>query len=339
MRACTFERMAEGEPAVDVILPTRQAGPGVHEAIESVLAQTHRALRLTVVDDASPDGTAEAIFARFGDAGGRLGLLCLGRRVGAAAARNEAVRRTGAPLVAFIDEHSRWRPAKLERQLGRLREGPAVQLVHTDVAHLDAAGREHPGEAEPDAARRRAVAWDRLDRDALVRECFRRTDIRLATVVVRRDVFEAVGGFDARLPGGEVWELWLRLAAAGTRFAHLPEPLVLCRTHPGDASGAALASRREGHFAAIDAVLARHPELAELADPLRTRLLRGEIRAQLRAGCGPEARSALRRLRRLRGGSARLVALWLLSFAGPPLPRLVRALERAEPGAGGHGRR
>ncbi len=320
--------MAESGPAVDVILPTWQAGPWVHEAIESVLAQTHRALRITVVDDASPDGTAEAIFARWGDAGGRLGLLCLGRRVGAAAARNEAVRRTAAPLVAFIDQDDRWRPAKLERQIARLREQPEVALVHTDITHLDASGRERHGEADPDNARRRAVAWERLDREALVRECFRRIGVRLVSVLVRRDAFEAVGGFDARFFGGEEWELWVRLAAAGYRFAHLPEPLALRRIHPGNTSSVAAARRQEGHFAAIEAVVARHPELAGLADPLRASVLRSEILAQLRAGRGAEARRAARQLRRLRGASAELYALWLLSFAGPPLPTLVRALER-----------
>ena len=320
--------MAAVAPAVDVILPTREGDPPAHEAIESVLAQTHRALRLTVVDDASGDGTAEAIFSRFGDAGGRLALLCLGRRVGAAAARNEALRRTDAPLVAFLEPDDRWRPAKLERQLARLRQPPEVQLVHGDVAPLDAAGRERPGDADPGDARRRALAWDRLDRDALVRECFRGSGIRLATVVVRRDALQGVGGFDARFPGGEEWELWLRLAAAGHRFAHLPEPLALRRAREG-ASGAEAARRREGHFAAIEAALARHPELADLADPLRARVLRGELVAQLRAGCGPEARSTARRLRRLRGLSLELAALWLLSFAAPRLPGLVGAFERA----------
>ncbi len=320
--------MAETRLAVDVILPTWRAGPWVHEAIESVLAQTHRWLRITVVDDASPDGTAEAIEARWGRADGRLVILCLARRVGAAAARNEAVRRTGSPLLAFIDPDDRWRPAKLERQLARLGEAPEVQVVHTDLVHVDEAGRERRGEADPDNARRGAVPWDRLDRDDLVRTCFGRVAIRLASALVRRDAFEAVGGFDARFFGGEEWALWVRLAAAGYRMAHIAEPLVERRVQAGHTSDIDVARRREGHLAAIAAVVARHPELAPLEDPLRASVLRSEVVAQLRAGRGSEARQAARLLRGLRGTSVELAALWLLSFAGPPLPTLVRALER-----------
>jgi hypothetical protein len=74
--------------------------------------------------------------------------------------------------------------------------------------------------------------------------------------------------------------------------------------------------------------VARHPELAPLADPLRASVLRSEMIAHLRAGRGREARDAAGRLRRLPSASARLPALWLLSFSGPLLPALVPALER-----------
>jgi GT2 family glycosyltransferase len=319
--------MPERPPAVDVILPTYRAGPWVHEAIASVLAQTHRELRITVVDDASGDGTAEAIEARWGNAGGRLVILCLGRRGGAAAARNEAARRTGAEILAFIDQDDRWRPAKLERQIARLRELPRAAVVHTDIVHVDEAGRERPREADPDNARRRRVAWDRLQGEALVRACFERIRIRLVSALVRRDAFEAVGGFDARFFGGEEWEFWVRLAAAGYGVAHLAEPLVERRIHSGNTSTVAVAERREGLFAAIDAVVARRPELAPLADPLRASVVRSEVLAQLRAGRGAEARRAARLLLRHGGPSAELPALWLLSFAGPLLPGLARVLE------------
>jgi glycosyltransferase involved in cell wall biosynthesis len=319
--------MPERDRSVDVILPTWRSGPWVDEAIASVLAQTHRALRITVVDDASPDGSAEAVAKRWGDAGGRLAVLRLGERGGAAAARNEAVRRTQAPLLAFIDQDDRWRPAKLERQVARLEADPGLAAVHTDIVHIDAAGRVRPGEADADNARRAGVAWDRLGPSELLRECFGRIGIRLATALVRRPAFEAVGGFDARHLGGEEWEFWVRLAAAGHRVGHVPEPLVERRIHPGNTSSVAVAERREGHFEAIAAVVARHPELAPLADGLRASVLRTEILTQLRAGRGREARRAARLRLAIAPPGAELRLLWLLSFAGPLLRSLFPTLE------------
>lgn len=319
--------MPESDRAVEVILPTWRAGPWVHEAIASVLAQTHRALRITVVDDASPDRAVDSVAERWGEAGGRLAILRLGERGGAAAARNQAVQRTCAPLIAFVDQDDRWLPEKLERQIARLDAEPRLGVVHTDIVHIDAAGRVRHGEADADNARRGAVAWDRLDREALLRECFRRIGIRLVSALVRRDVFEALGGFDTRHFGGEEWEFWVRLAAAGQRVAHVPEPLVERRIHAGNISSVAAAERREGLLAAIAEVLQRHPELVPLADGLRASVVRSELLVQLRAGRGDAARHAARLLLGIAGPSAELPLLWLLSFAGPLLPAALRALE------------
>src|SRR5262249_13376235 len=54
-------------------------------------------------------------------------------------------------------------------------------------------------------------------------------------VVVRRDVLDAVGGFDPELRTSEDWDLWLRLAATGLP-ASVPRPLVALRIHRGMAS-------------------------------------------------------------------------------------------------------
>ena len=59
------------EPPVPGLIEQRW----VFEAIDSVLAQSYPHLRLNVVDDASPDGTLEAIRERYGDAEPRLSLL------------------------------------------------------------------------------------------------------------------------------------------------------------------------------------------------------------------------------------------------------------------------
>src|SRR5262245_31787094 len=321
--------MPEPAPAVDVVLPTHRPGPWVDEAIASVLAQTHRGWRLTVVDDASPDGSALEVARRWSGTDPRLGFVRLARCGGAAAARNEALRQGPAPWLAFIDQDDRWRPPRLERQLERASAAPDVGVVHADLAHIDPRGRERRGEADPDNRRRGAVDWDRLDAPALTRECFAWIGIRLGAALVRRAAFEAEGGFDARFFGGEEWELWVRLAAAGHRVAHVALPLVERRIHAANTSSVAVARRREGHFAAIAEVVARHPELAPLAPALRARILRSEVLAHLRAGDGRAARETAALLERESGPSAELRALRLLSRAGPLLPALVPLVERA----------
>jgi glycosyltransferase involved in cell wall biosynthesis len=322
---------AGGQTSVDVILPTYRGRSFVREAIESVLAQTHPTLHLTIVDDASPDGTLDFIREHYASQPERISLIGLETQRRAAGARMEALRRTRGEIIAFIDHDDRWQPEKLERQLARLAGRPEVQAVHTDVTHIDASGRTLPGAAEEENAARAALDWDALTGEALVRSCFLRNRIRLASALVRRDSFEAAGGFDEGLFGGEDWEFWVRFAAAGQRIAHLPQPLVERRMHAANTSATQAERRLEGQFAALDRVLARHPELAALGPARRAALLRTEVLRQLRDGRGAPARARLRELRALDPGSRERLALWLLSLAGPfsaPLLQLARRVRK-----------
>jgi glycosyltransferase involved in cell wall biosynthesis len=316
------------EPRVDVVCPTWCGKRWVVEAIDSVLAQTWRGLALTVVDDASPDGTLDAVRDRYGH-DSRVELVQIPARSGAAAARMEAVRRTDAPLLAFIDQDDRWRPEKLELQIARLRTDSEVHVVHTDIEHIDAAGARMPGAADPDNARRARIDWEGLSRDELLETCFRAVSIRLVSALVRRDAFVAAGGFDTRHFGAEEWELWVRLAAAGCRMAHVPLRLVERRMHGANTSLVEVERRREGWFASVDEVVARHGELAPLADDLRASILRTEGLMKLRSGRARRTRDPLRRLAALRPRSLEVTGLRVLARSGPLAPRLLGWAARA----------
>jgi glycosyltransferase involved in cell wall biosynthesis len=316
------------DPLVDVLLPTYCGGRFVREAIDSVLAQSHRDVHLIVVDDASPDATLDLVREHLAGRDERVTLLPLASRGGAPAARMAGLARARGALLAFVDQDDRWHPRKLERQLARLRRDPGLSVVHTDIAIIDAEGRPRPGAADAENAYRARVGYAQLSRDALLRECFRRTSVRLVSALVRREAFAAVGGFALDHFGGEDWALWVELAAAGHRFDHVAEPLVERRLHGGNVSIVEAARRREGHFAAITEMVRRHPALAALADPLRASLLRSEILLELSRGRGGSVRPQLRQLRALRPGALEPLALELLCASGPLQIPLFRALER-----------
>jgi glycosyltransferase involved in cell wall biosynthesis len=313
-------------PRVDVILPTWCGRRWVFEAVDSVLGQSYERLRLSIVDDASPDGTLDALREHYSGQDPRISFLGLEEQAGAAAARMRALAQCDAPLVGFIDQDDRWLPTKLERQIERLRREPQVQVVHTDIVHIGAAGTRLAG-AEPDNQRRAAIGYEALDRDALLRVCFAGVSIRLVTALLRRDAFDAVGGFDARHRGAEEWSLWVRLAAAGHRIAHIPEPLVERREHGGNTSLVQVEQRRVGWFRAIDEVVERHPELAREADPLRAMILRTEALVKLRSGRASEARAPLRRLAALRPGSLEVALLLMLAHSGSASGPILASVE------------
>jgi len=319
---------------VDVLLPTHRGRRWVSEAIDSVLAQTHRDVHLVVVDDASSDGTFDLLRERYGAMPERVTLLALETPRRAAGARMEASRHARGELLAFIDQDDRWLPEKLERQLACLARDPGLAAVHTNVMHIDEAGEPIPGSADIENAGRRAVPWDELQGDSLARVLFLSGRVRLVSALLRREVFEALGGFDTRLFGGEDWEFWVRFAAAGHRMGFLSDALVERREHRENTSVVHADRRLEGQFAALDRVVARHPGFRAWEAGRRAGLLRQDVSVRMRAGRAAEAREHLRAYRR-GTPAATLAALWLLTWSGPLHPWLERSAARLRRRASG----
>jgi len=238
---------AVGERAptdVCVIIPTYNYGRFIGRAISSVLAQTHPAAEIVVVDDGSTDDTAE-VLASFGSAI----TVIRQRNQGVSAARNAALAQSTAPLVALLDADDAWRPRKLEAQVARLAAEPGIGLVHCGIDEVDAEGR---------FVRRRVqgsegwVAPDvlLLKPAILTAGC---------TALIPRHVFDAVGGFDERLSTSADFDLCLRI---GVEFpiAFVPESLVFYTLHPGGMHRNVAVTEHDALLAYEKAVTA-HPQV------------------------------------------------------------------------------
>ncbi len=204
-------------PRVSVILPTHNRAPVLARSIRSVLAQSASDLELIVVDDASTDATAE-VLASFDDP--RLRRLRHDTRQGAAAARNTGLSAARAEWVAFQDSDDEWLLDKLERQGALLAADPALGAVY--CAFVRVAGDQVV--RTPSTRVRRRAGW-------LHAEILRDSFISTQTLLVRRDVLDAVGGFDAALPRFQDWELMMRLSRHHA-IGCVDEPLVMVHTLP-----------------------------------------------------------------------------------------------------------
>ncbi|MFC6824406.1 glycosyltransferase family 2 protein [Halopelagius fulvigenes] len=197
---------------VSVVLPTCERAEVLDGAIESVLAQTHEDWELVVVDGGSDDRTPELV-AGYDDP--RVRYRRQDDSSGVSAARNRGVAASDGEFVAFVDSDDRWHPEKLEWQLAALREAEGEEGKDAAVAYC---GME---KAHGEPLTRDGESGD-------VREAVRRMDVPTytSTLLVRRDAFESVGGFDERLPCFEDWELCLRLSRE-YRFVAVDDALVV----------------------------------------------------------------------------------------------------------------
>ncbi|WP_025321592.1 glycosyltransferase family 2 protein [Deferrisoma camini] len=210
-------------PRVSVVIPTRDRLGLVDEAVASVLAQTFPDLELVVVDDGSTDGTAEHLARRFPDP--RLRVVVQENR-GASAARNRGAAETSGEWLAFLDSDDLWRPEKLERQLAALDAHPEVPAAYTEEVWYRR-GRW----ANPRKIHAKHSGW-------IFERCLPLCIISPSSVILRRGVFEELGGFDESLPACEDYDLWLRLTASHPVLLVRERLIVKRNGHPGQLSQA-----------------------------------------------------------------------------------------------------
>jgi glycosyltransferase involved in cell wall biosynthesis len=209
-------------------MPAFNAERHIGESIQSVLDQTLDDWELIVVDDGSTDHTASVV-GRFSEAHPRIHYM---RRDngGQAAARNTGIRNSKGGLIAFLDADDLWLPEKLERQMDIFRRTDA------DVVYCD--GYVVFDNGEPDRSDFFAIVPGTSDGKAMLHLLYQYNRIATLSAVVRREVVEQAGLFDEsrRFQNCEDYELWLRLARAGSSFCGMPDKLMRYRRHEASAT-------------------------------------------------------------------------------------------------------
>jgi glycosyltransferase involved in cell wall biosynthesis len=201
---------------VAVVIPAYNAELWVRDAIASVLAQGSPEVEAIVVDDGSTDQTAAAV-SRF--AGGVR--YVYQPHQGAAAARNRAILCSGSELIAFLDADDFWLPGALHKLVPCF-DDPSVGLVCGDNYRWTGAG---PYETSP-------RKWSRRRPDAqgdYWKTLLHWNFLSMSTTMVRRSVLERTGLFDEQLRCAHDYDLWLRIARAGVRFAFIDQPVGIRR--------------------------------------------------------------------------------------------------------------
>ena len=198
-----------GGPLVSVVIPTFDRREEVVRAVHSVLAQGYRGTEILVIDDGSTDGTAAALGA-LGDDRVR---VVRQENGGVARARNRGLAEAKGDLIAFLDSDDLWLPGKLERQVALLGALPARFGICVT-------GAEDRRGGETVATRAPPPAGD-LSVPLLIENLLHAP---MATVLVRREVVDVVGGFDPDLPAAEDWE-WLQRVTRLYHVATVDAPL------------------------------------------------------------------------------------------------------------------
>lgn len=209
------------------IIPCYNHGRFVADAVRSCMLQVNAEVEVIVVDDGSDDGTTpQACDATEAQGAGVLHQP----NAGLPAARNAGARLAQGEHLVFLDADDWIEPAFTSALRAALAADPDASHAYCQERLTDLGNN---------------VVWRVPEWDPILLMV---TNLHPVTCLIRRDRFEAVGGFDETMTEGyEDWDLWLRFAARGWKGARWPAPLFNWRRH--------------SHQTMIDDAVARHEAL------------------------------------------------------------------------------
>ena len=209
-------------PLISIILLTYDREEYLRQAVDSVLAQTYDRWELLIVDDGSTDGTRAYLETLTNP---RIRSLLRAHCGNIALLKNIGVRDTRGSVVTFLDSDDLWLPEKLAVQIDDLLAHPDCGWSYTGYGLKNESGRNvqwpkhRPWTPHGGWILEHVVAGLGL--------------IAVSALMLKRALFEAVGGFNESLPRCEDLDMWIRLAEASPATV-VATPLVIFRHHAGN---------------------------------------------------------------------------------------------------------
>lgn len=268
-------------PRVSVVVPVFNRASYVAQTLRSVLAQSFENFELIVVDDGSQDDSYERVIALNDPR-----IVCVrqpnsGRP---AVPRNLGIRMARGSLIAFLDSDDVWLPEALERQIRVLDQRPDAGMAYGLATRFD--DLRELGMAGPKIA----SLSDRIFEQLLLDGNF----IPMASVMVRSEALQQLGGFDERpsFKAVEDFDLWLRMAHDYPALL-VPHVIARYRVHSENLSG-----DQRAMVLRVRHVLEVNCERFDVAPALRDRVMSRsyveELKAELLEGSSVAlARAAL----------------------------------------------
>ena len=209
--------------ACGVLMPCRGRLEHVRAAVESILGQSFREFEFLILDDDSEPVVAEYL-AGLKDS--RIRLVRHEKALGVSASLQKGLQLLQTDLVFRMDSDDIAVPDRLRLQRDHLIAHPETGVLGGQIRLLDTVA------ASPRVPLKHAEIGYRLNWSNALNH---------PTIVFRREVVMAAGGYDQELECAQDYDLWMRLFFT-TRLANLPDLLLHYRVHPGQNSSARRAS-------------------------------------------------------------------------------------------------
>ncbi len=179
---------------ISVIIPTYNRASVLPRAIDSVLAQTHTADEIIVIDDGSTDETQQLIKNQYSQV-----KFISQPNKGVSAARNAGINNAEGNWICLLDSDDSWQTDKLEKQIETLNQSPEYLICHTNETWYRNGSILNQGKKHEKRG------------GHIFQHCLPLCAISPSSVMINKEVFYDIGLFDEDLSACEDYDMWLRI--------------------------------------------------------------------------------------------------------------------------------
>ena len=215
-------------------MPVHDAPQFLGKAIESILHQSFSDFEFLIISERGTSRRAIEMIESYNDA--RIRHIHNKKRLGLALSLNVGLKEARGEYVARMDADDISIPNRLEMQVRFLDEHPNVGIVETAVAIIDNVDRVLSTTRV--ASEPCLVEWQLLFGDLIAH----------ASVMVRKEVYEKLGGYNPDILYAEDYDLWVR-AAHITQISNIDHVLLGLRVHSGSVSREHAQAQMQNSFA------------------------------------------------------------------------------------------
>lgn len=212
----------EYRPLISVIVPTYNTDLGfLRDCLDSVLGQVYENWELVIVDDASPNSKVRNVIKEYARDDERIKYKFLEKNVNISAATNEAVALATGEFIGIFDHDDLLWPNALHEVVKALNKDKLIDFLYSDEDKITEDTHNHLGYFfKPD--------WNP--------DFMHSVNYFTHFTVVRKSIYEKVGGERTEYNGAQDWDLYLRITRETQKIHHIPKILYSWRIH--DASTA-----------------------------------------------------------------------------------------------------
>lgn len=205
-------------PLISVVMPVHNTQPAwLDRAIESVATQVYEHWELCIADDASTDPQTIDILRRWMRRDQRVKVEFRTENGGISRATNAAAARAAGEFIAFLDHDDELAPDALAEVALRCVDRDDVDLLYSDDDKIDGEGRRFDPQFKPDWSPILLLSYMYMSH----------------LLVVRRELFDTLGGVRVGFEGSQDHDFALRAAERVRRVEHIPKVLYHWRAVAG----------------------------------------------------------------------------------------------------------